>query len=336
MLCRLCKRWAEMWAKREKVADIKDPVRAHGAKVLDGLIATIARGEDGVAGPVSLGENVAALHGPGNWNARGGQRDCGHVDVFDQVVAHFSLRDAGAAYDERNVGALIVEELFAARVADAVVGHKDDQRLVEKAFFLETRDHLPNVAVGEANGDEKRGPIAEHHGIARVVRRENDLVGVRAGAEFLGGALEELASAGVGATAQFAAGELDLHEEGLAGLAIRPIAAVVHFHVPLEVVVGLAEGADGVGWAARAIGVRQPAADAREVSGLLEQHRDGDDAVRQVNLLDAASAAMVMRADRRLVHPGDRADRQGEQTGAVMKAREKRVPSAARRSTWGV
>ena len=106
---------------------------------------------------------------------------------------------AGAADDEGDVRAFFVEELLAAGVADPVVGHEDDQRVRQLAFLLEAGEHSSDMGVGQADGVEVVGPILQQHRIARVVGRQGDLRGVRAGAEFADDALAELDAAGLGA-----------------------------------------------------------------------------------------------------------------------------------------
>ena len=58
--------------------------------------------------------------------------------------------DARAADHERHVRAFVVEKLLAAGVADAVVGHEEDDGVVEDAFLLQPRDHLADLLVGVA------------------------------------------------------------------------------------------------------------------------------------------------------------------------------------------
>ena len=103
--------------------------------------------------------------------------------------------------------------------------------------------------------------------------------------------------------------QLDLHEKGLAGLAAGPVVTVVHVSGPLEVVVSLAEPATA----------RPIAADAGVVTRLLEQHRDGDDFAGEVDLEFAATAAVVMGSDRRLVTPGDEGRPTGRADGGSRK-----------------
>ena len=88
--------------------------------------------------------------------------------------------------------------------------------------------------------------------------------------------------------------------------------AVVDFRIPFEIVVGLTEPPNRPGLLrvlalARPPRVRQPAADARIISGPLKNRRCRDDPARQHDLLRPASAPMVVSTDRRLIHPRDKA-----------------------------
>src|SRR5262249_33824939 len=89
--------------------------------------------------------------------------------------------------------------------------------------------------------------------------------------------------------------QLNLHEERLTRLAAGPVVAVVDRLIPLEVVIRLAE----------CVPLRVEAADAGVVTGFLEEHRHGHDALRKVNLLDSATATVMMRANRRLIATGN-------------------------------
>ena len=105
--------------------------------------------------------------------------------------------------------------------------------------------------------------------------------------------------------AQFAAGQLHLHEERLARLAPRPVGGVVNLGVPLEVVVRLAKTAVTFAFLSGSRDLGQAAANAGVVAGLLEQRRNRLDARGQMNLHSAAAAAVVMSADAGLIHAGD-------------------------------
>ena len=134
------------------VADVEEAVGADGAEVFGGFVTAVACGEDFGAGGVVFGEEVAALDGGGDGQVGGGEGGGGEVDLLDEVVADGAFGDAGAAHDEGDVGAFVVEELFAAGVGDAVVGHEDDEGVFEQVFFFEAGDDLADVMVGEADG----------------------------------------------------------------------------------------------------------------------------------------------------------------------------------------
>ena len=136
------------------------------------------------------------------------------------------------------------------------------------------------MGVGQTDGIKVVGPVLQQHRVARVVGWQGDLCGIGAGAEFTDDAFAELDSARFGALAQFAAVELHLHEERLAGFAAGPVMGVVDGWVPFEVIVRLAEatcaarlgllalaGAEGE---AAEVEVGQAAADAGVVAALLE------------------------------------------------------------------
>ena len=81
--------------------------------------------------------------------------------MFDEIRADLAGGDAGTADHERHVGAFFVEELLAAGVADAVVGHEDDQRVRQLAFLFKAGEHAADVQVGHADGVEVIGPVLQ-------------------------------------------------------------------------------------------------------------------------------------------------------------------------------
>ncbi len=165
--------------------------------------------------------------------------------------------------------------------------------VVEQFLLLQPRDHVADFLVRVPAAVEVVGPVLKNHRVARVVRREHHVRGLRVRAEFLCHAV--LPGRVRSLPAVLPAVQLNLHEERLTRLAPGPVVAVVHLAVPLEVVIGLAELVAG----------RLEPADARVVAGLLEQHRDRHHVARQRDLQFAAPAAVVVRADGRLVAPGD-------------------------------
>jgi hypothetical protein len=173
---------------------------------------------------VIFGEYIFTLHGLGNGNPGSGERNGRHVDVLDQIVSDLAFPDSRTTDDKRDVRAFVVKKLLATRVADAVVGHENDQCLIEDAFLLQAGDDLADVLVGEAHGIEIRRPIVQQHGIARIVRRQLDLGGVGGFTKLGFGAFGQLLGAIRIAAAKFAAGELDLHEKRLVRFSPGPIA----------------------------------------------------------------------------------------------------------------
>ena len=166
------------------------------------------------------------------------------------------------------------------------------------------------MLVREAHRIEIRRPIAQQHRITRVIRRQRHLRRIRRRPEFRLRLRRERLSRRIGAAAEFAARQLHLHEKRLPRLPPGPVVRIVNLRVPLEIVVGLAKAAARAGLLRLrslppAPRIRQPAADARIISGLLKNRRYRDDPARQHDLLRPAPAPMVVRTDRRLIHPRD-------------------------------
>ena len=208
-------------------------------------------------------------------------------------------------------------------MTDAVVSHEDDERVFQQAFLFQPLHHAAHVQIGHACGVKVERPVVEDDRITRVVGRQRDLFRIGGAAELGDHALFEGRSRLFIAFAQLAAVELHLHEEGLVAV-LRPVMAVVHLRVPFEVVVRLAEWRASPLFFAIAqkppgiVHAGQTAADAGVVARLLKLHRQRRDIGRQVNLQLTAPAAMMMRTNRRLIHPGDqrraagRAHRRGD------------------------
>ena len=274
-------------ALRMIVADVDELVRAQAADLLGGLVAAVAGGESLRARSVIRREDILALHPRRHAEAGGGEREGGEVDVFDEVRTDLADGDAGTADDERDMRTFFIKELLAAGVADAVVGHEDDQSVRQLAFLFEPGEHAADVQVGQADGVEVIGPVLQQHRVARVVGRQGDLAGVGDGAQFTDDMFTKFHSGGFRAFTQFATVQLDLHEERLPGLAAGPVMRVVDGRIPLEVVVRLAEAAAraglgllalaGVEGQATEVEVGQAAADAGIVAALLEELRRGCD-----------------------------------------------------------
>jgi len=181
-------------------------------------------------------------------------------------------------------------------MADSVVGHEENDRVLEVALVFEPFDDVADEAVGEPNRVEVRRPVRQQDRIVRIVGRQLHVGGVRPAPQQLLDTVADPAERFERSAAVLSAGEVDLGEEGLAGSTLTPVGAVVHGLVPLEVVVRLpAGGSVRVG----------PAGDRGVVAGFLEQLGDRPDAGRQVDLQLPLAAVVVMSADGGLVHPGN-------------------------------
>jgi hypothetical protein len=53
----------------------------------------------------------------------------------------------GPTYNQRNMSSFVIQKLFAACMADPVVGKEDDQRLIQQAFMSQTIDHTSHVLI---------------------------------------------------------------------------------------------------------------------------------------------------------------------------------------------
>src|SRR5258708_2327768 len=95
--------------------------------------------------------------------------------------------------------------------------------------------------------------------------------------------------------AMLAAMQLDLHEERLTLCPTRPIVTVIDPRVPLEVVVCLTQ--------IRSLG--RPASDGGVVTRALEDCGNGLNSGRQMDFFHTAPAAMILCADRCLIHARD-------------------------------
>ena len=192
--------------------------------------------------------------------------------------------------------AFVVEELLPPGMADSVVGHEENDRVLEVALVFEPFDDVADEAVGEPNRVEVGRPVRQQDRIVRVVGRQLHVGGIGPAPQQLLDAIADPPERLERSAAVLSAGEVDLGEEGLAGSTVTPVGAVVHGLVPLEVVVRLPDGGSvRVG----------PAGDRGVVAGFLEQLGDRPDAGRQVDLQLPLAAVVVMSADGGLVHPGN-------------------------------
>ena len=198
--------------------------------------------------------------------------------------------------------ALVVEELLGSYVADPVIGHEDDERVVQNALTRETVDDTAHGGIREPHRVQVGRLIGEQDGIARQVGRQRDILGPDGRAKRPGCAVSQFRRR-LGRTAtKLAPREHHLHEEGLARRAARPVGAVVHALVPDEVVVRLAQPPRSRPCAPRRF---ISVTDAGEVPRLPEPFRHGPHPRRQMDGLHATAAAVMVRADRRLVHARD-------------------------------
>ena len=55
------------------------------------------------------------------------------------------------------------------RVADAVIGHEEDNRIVEQLFLFKTCEDVADFLVRVAAAVEVVGPVLKDHGVARIV-----------------------------------------------------------------------------------------------------------------------------------------------------------------------
>jgi hypothetical protein len=193
-----------------------------------------------------------------------------------------------------------------------------------KVFAVSPSSSSRFKLVGIADGVEIEGPIFKQYRIARIVRGEIHRGGIGRASQVGDHPLPK-GGATIGTSlAQFASGHLNLHEERLALASTAPIITIVHRLVPFEVIVGLAELFPrplpllAFRRSTRRLG-GDASTDARIVAGCLEELRDRDHPFRQVNFQFASPAAMLVRADGGLIHPGNqgRAARRTDRGGDI-------------------
>ena len=115
----------------------------------------------------------------GVFDAGGVERGGGDVERDDRVFADGAgLEMAGPANDERDVGAGIVEPLFAAEEAAAVIAEDEDDGVVEEAVFFEFIEGDAELAVPVVDGIEVVGDFVADDGVIGIVGRELDFGGV--------------------------------------------------------------------------------------------------------------------------------------------------------------
>ena len=230
----------QVWSSWVEILDIKEPVGSHAADAFDGLVATVPCCVHVLTWAILWCEHILPLHVGRDGDAGSGEGDGCHVDVFDEVIAFFPDRDFWTPDHERDVGALVVEELFSSGVADAVVGHEDDECVVLDPFGIESIEDGADVMIRESDGIEVRVPVLDDNGVRWVVGRQSEGVRVEGGGEeFFRTAAQALGAIDF---TEFAPMELDLHEERLAGFPGGPVGTVIEGRFPIEVVVGFSEG----------------------------------------------------------------------------------------------
>ncbi len=227
--------------------------------------------------------------------------------MLNQVAANNPPRNTWTSDDQRNMQPLVVTELLASGMADAVIGHEEDNGLIKNSFRLQSLDDLPNLAIGEADGIEVVGPIFQDDWIARVVRRKPDILRI----DLRSHQVEDLAIPGMMRTlaAVLTSMKLHLREEGLVGFSIPPIIGVVDGGVPFEVVIGLAETVGSLD---------ERSSNRREIARPLEEYGDRFNPRGEMNLFFPATTSMMVGSDGGLVTAGDEgrptrgADRSGD------------------------
>ena len=153
------------------------------------------------------------------------------------------------------------------------------------------------------------------------MRRQRDLGRIGRRAEGLANlAAEFLLAFFHGALAQFAAAELHLHEEGLSVCPRAPVGPVVDLGIVFEIVIGLAEARLALGFTGLAgSGISDKSApDAGVITRPLQDRGNGLDSLGQRDLQFPPAAAVLVGADRGLIHardegrPAGRAHRRGD------------------------
>ena len=98
--------------------------------------------------------------------------------MFNQIVPFFPFRGAWPFYHKWNVSTFIVEKLFSACMAYAMVSKKYDQGILNNTFSFEPFDHLTNMPVGYSNCIEISCPVSEENRIIWIIGRQfNQIVG---------------------------------------------------------------------------------------------------------------------------------------------------------------
>ena len=140
--------------------------------MVDRLIAAVASGKDRRPLLVVLAEDVASLHVFGNLDSGECERKGRDVDVLHEVVANLPGLDGRSGDDQRHVQAFIVEKLLPPGMADSVVGHEENDRVLMVALVFEPCNDVADELVCEPNRVEVGRPIRQQDRIVRIVGRK--------------------------------------------------------------------------------------------------------------------------------------------------------------------
>ena len=135
--------------------------------------------------------------------------------MFHQVLAHSPRLNPGPANHQRNMDPFVIQKLLASRMADAVVRHEQQQRILVNALRLQPRNNLPHDGIRHPHGVQIGGPVVQQHGLSRIVRGQRHLLRIGHAPELGKDLLAELLSPSRTAAAQFPARQLDLSKERL-------------------------------------------------------------------------------------------------------------------------
>ena len=149
----------EVGSGGEAVADVLPFFGSNASDPVDGFIGSIPSGKDRLAGFVIWAEDILGVHSSGFWDTSQGKACGGKVDMFDEIFADLSCRDVGSCDQQWHVGTAVVEELFVPHVADSMVGHEEDDGVVEVAGFLESCQDRAELVIGIADAIEVLCPV---------------------------------------------------------------------------------------------------------------------------------------------------------------------------------
>jgi hypothetical protein len=194
------------------------------------------------------------------------------------------------------VNSLLVKELFAPGMADAVIGHEKNHRLVKDPFPFQAVKDLADLAVGVTDRIKIPRPVIQQDRVRRIIRGQFQPIQRSGGAQFLPQGVDPPRVA----IPQFAPIQLDLGEKGLPRPASGPVVAVIHGGGPGEIVIGFAQMRSP----------RRPAAVAGVIPSLLKEGGQRRHPGRQLDRV-RPPAAVMMGPDAGLIHPGDQGGAKG-------------------------